>query len=129
METLGKRIKRLRMAEKMRQQDLSDALRGFGLVADRGTISRWETDAQEPTVAPIMAMSKLFGVTAEYLVDGLSSSAVTVKPNERAIIEAIRLNPQLAHIIDCAKDMTPEQIEMACRVVCSLTGMKELKTS
>ena len=120
METLGGRLTRLRKAEGMRQQDLADALKGYGLVADRVTISRWETDKQEPTVAPIMAMSKIFGVTAEYLVNGLTTDFVSIKPNEQEIIKAIRQNPNLAKVIECAKDMTQEQIELACRLVCSI---------
>ena len=42
-----------------------------------------------------------------------------------AIIEAVRRNPHLAHIIECAKNMTNQQIETACRVVCNMFAVKD----
>lgn len=124
METLGDRIKRLRRADKKTQQDLADALTASGLNTSRGTVVRWETNKQEPTVAPIMAMSKIFGISAEYLVYGLTTENLIPKPDEKKIIEAIRLNPYLATIIDCTKDFTPDQLAIACRVVCNMFNGK-----
>jgi len=132
METIGDRIKRLREAVDLdiTQEELANRLKALGIEkADRTQIVRWESGKTKPMAGTIMALAKIFGVTSDYLLEGLNGNNMSVKPNERAIIEAVRLNPRLAHIIECTKDMTPEQIDMACRVVCSLIDNKISKTS
>jgi transcriptional regulator with XRE-family HTH domain len=132
METIGTRIKRLREADGKTQQDIADMLVTYGIKTNREAVAKWEAgkDGKNiPVVSTIMALSHIFGVTSDYLIEGLNNNSVSIKPNEAEIIKAIRLNPHIAHIIDCAKDMTPDQIETACRVVCSLIDRREQKLS
>lgn len=132
METIGMRIKRLREQAGKTQQEVSDALMNYGIKTNREAVAKWEAGREGkniPVVGTIMALSHLFGVTSDYLIEGLNGSIGEIKPDEQAIITAIRRNPQIAHIIECAKDMTPDQIKMACRVVCSLIDQREEKTS
>ena len=129
MESIGERIKRLRETDGKRQEDLAQALQGYGIKADRTQVARWESGKTLPMAGSIMALSHIFGVTSDYLLEGLNNNSVSIKPDEQAIIQAVRQNPHIAHIIDCAKDMTPDQIDTACRVVCSLIDRREQKLS
>jgi transcriptional regulator with XRE-family HTH domain len=120
MESIGDRIKRLREADGKRQEDIALALNSLGIKADRTQVARWESGKTTPLAGAIMALSKIFGVTSDYIIEGISCNNVSIQPNERAIIEAVRLNPHLAQILDCAKGLKPDQIQMACRLVKTL---------
>lgn len=125
MNTIGSRIKSLRKQIKLTQQGLADSLKAMGAEVNRVSVSRWESDIFAPNAWSTKCMAELFGVTMDYLMDGIMLVNQPNTPNERAILEAVRLNPQIAHIIDCAKNMTPEQIELACRIVCSIIDRDE----
>jgi transcriptional regulator with XRE-family HTH domain len=123
--TMGDRIKKFRLEAKMTQDDLIAALDSKGASAKRIAISRWENNHSTPATYQVKCLAEIFGTSMDYLVDGIRRSDNEIKPNERAIIEAVRLNPHIAHIIDCAKNMTSQQIETACRVVCNMFAVKD----
>lgn len=66
METIGDRIRHLRRAKGYSQQQLADLL---GLT--KGAVSQWELGLTKNLKnAPLMDLCKIFGVSAEYLVNG-----------------------------------------------------------
>lgn len=66
MEKFNERIKRLRIENKLSQEQLAEKI---GL--NRSAISLWESGKREPNARAIIALSKCFGVTSDYLL-GLS---------------------------------------------------------
>ncbi len=62
METFGDRLKSLRKEKKIGQIELAKQL-GVG----KSIISLWETNQCEPTLSKLIAMSKFFNVTIDYL--------------------------------------------------------------
>lgn len=66
---IGKRIKELRKSNHMTQEDLAVQLnKQFGLNIDRVMISKWETEFQTPVAYTISCLSKIFGVSMNYLL-------------------------------------------------------------
>lgn len=64
-DTLGKRIRRIRLAWKWSQVQLAEAIH-----TNQKTLSRWELDKQEPGEPALGALSGLFGLTIQALRSG-----------------------------------------------------------
>ncbi|MBQ3270322.1 MAG: helix-turn-helix transcriptional regulator [Clostridia bacterium] len=62
---VGKTIARLRQNNNMTQQQLAAALN-----VSHQAVSKWETGAALPDVQTLMALTRLFGVTMEQLLNG-----------------------------------------------------------
>ncbi|MDE7083399.1 MAG: helix-turn-helix domain-containing protein [Clostridia bacterium] len=60
---LGKKIKELRIEQKISQRELSENL-GFS----NQTISFWETGQREPDMDTLVKIAKYFNVSADYLL-------------------------------------------------------------
>lgn len=58
------KILKLRKSRGMSQEELAEKLN-----VSRQAISRWEMDTAQPDVQNVLNMSKLFGVTADYLLN------------------------------------------------------------
>ena len=63
--TVGKTIARLRQNKNMTQQQLAAALN-----VSHQAVSKWETGAALPDVQTLMALTRLFGITMEQLLNG-----------------------------------------------------------
>ena len=61
--TLGQNIARLRTQKNLSQGDLADALD-----ISRQSVSKWETGTADPSTSNLLALAKLFGVSAEELL-------------------------------------------------------------
>lgn len=64
-DTLGKRIRRIRLAWNWSQVQLAEAIH-----TNQKTLSRWELDKQEPGEPALGALSGLFGLTIQALRSG-----------------------------------------------------------
>jgi transcriptional regulator with XRE-family HTH domain len=73
--TLGERIYNQRTAHNLTQSDLADALE-----VSRQSVSKWETDASVPDLDKLVKMSELFGISLDYMVRGMETTAEQVKP-------------------------------------------------
>ena len=62
--TIAKKIKQLRKDNSMTQEDLAEKLN-----VSRQTISKWETSVTIPDADNIVAISKLFNITTDELLD------------------------------------------------------------
>lgn len=98
-ETLGQRIKRLRVAREMTQPELAAAVG-----VDHATISRWETGKTEPRAGAMRrALADALGVSATMLVAGRERDIVPPVPlsysgreRRRAILKPLR--EAIAHV-------------------------------
>ena len=61
--TLGKKLQLLRKARGMSQEQLAEVLN-----VSRQAVSKWELDSTLPDTANVVALSKIFGVTTDYLL-------------------------------------------------------------
>jgi len=117
--TLGQKIKKLRSEKGFTQKDLADQIH----VAFQ-TISKWENDENEPDLATIRQMAKLFDCSIEYLVneDAEQSKNEEVidtieankleeeKPQERAPQTIIIHQKDLPICAKCGKEIEEEDL-------------------
>ena len=61
--TLGQKLKKLRIEENLTQKELADLLH-----VSFQTISKWESDTNEPDVATLKELTKLFDCSLDYLL-------------------------------------------------------------
>ena len=62
--TLNRKLARLRKKEGLSQADVSE-----GLDVSRQAVTKWETGASRPSTENLQALSKLYNVPLEYLLD------------------------------------------------------------
>ena len=74
-ETLGARIRRLRLARGMTRPDLAAAMWALGMRTEQRDISRYEADCYEPKIRAFVALARALGVTVEALLYGEEESA------------------------------------------------------
>ncbi len=67
--TFGERITELRKSKGLSQEDLAEQLG-----VSRQSVSKWETGVSTPDTDKAIAMSRLFGVTADFLLTGESNN-------------------------------------------------------
>ena len=63
VKSLGEVIKRYRTQRKMTQEFVAESLG-----VSRQAVSKWESGASDPSTTNLMALAKLFGVTAEEIL-------------------------------------------------------------
>ena len=69
-QTLGRRIQEARKAAGLSQESL-----GERLGVSRQAVSKWETGTADPTTSNLLALAKLFGVSAEELLRSVEERA------------------------------------------------------
>ena len=62
-QTLGRRIQEARKAAGLSQESL-----GERLGVSRQAVSKWETGTADPSTSNLLALAKLFGISAEELL-------------------------------------------------------------
>lgn len=67
---IGERLRLLRQKEKISQRDLANRLQLLGIDMDRNVITRIETNKRYVSDIELKAISKVFQVSYEYLLDG-----------------------------------------------------------
>lgn len=78
--TLGQKLKKLRNDKGLTQKDLADQLH-----VTFQTISKWESDTNEPDIATIKELAKFFGCSFDYL---LSDEEASLK--EEKVVEEVK---------------------------------------
>ena len=76
-KTLGETLKRRRTACKMTQEFVAEALG-----VSRQAVSKWENGTSDPNTSNLIALAKLYGISADELLKNVEHSAGTAKPNE-----------------------------------------------
>ena len=108
MNSFGTKIKKLRAAKGMKQDDLAKVIG-----VSKGTVSVWERDARFPEIDTIQCLADYFGVPLSFLLD--DSSGLAIQP---LIISAIDDMPDISssnrnqvepEIIDMISYLSPEK--------------------
>ena len=73
---LNDKIYELRKKEGLSQEALSEKLG-----VSRQSVSKWETGEATPEVSKLLAISKLFGVTTDYLLDDEADAPINDTPS------------------------------------------------
>lgn len=64
--SLAERLREYRVRCKMTQEFVAEAVG-----VSRQAVSKWETGASDPSTANLIALAKLYGISAEELLEGL----------------------------------------------------------
>ena len=75
METIGDRIKKLRKLNHLTLQEVAEVLG-----TSKGNISNYENNVFKPSADSVIELSKLFNVTTDYILTGISSTDAKNKP-------------------------------------------------
>ena len=113
--TLGQKIKKLRIEKNLTQKDLADHV-----YVTFQTVSKWENDENEPDVATLRELAKLFDCSLDYL---LSEDDIDSKDNQQTsnspipvvepVKETIVIHQKELHVCErCKKDIPEDDLEM-----------------
>lgn len=92
--SIGQRIKELRVSKKLSQKELAEKLG-----VSRGNVGDWESEKSKPGADALLALSRFFGVTADWLLSGEEQPR-----NARISVHAI------------GDDFTPHEVEFLAKV-------------
>ena len=82
--TLGQKIKKLRNDKNLTQKDLADQVH-----VTFQTVSKWENDENEPDVATLRELSKLFGCSMDYLLSEEEKEEPKQEAVETPVVEQV----------------------------------------
>lgn len=102
---LGERIKRLRLAKGIYQQDLADALS-----VSKSAIGMWERGNREPDIAMLQKIASFFDVSVSEL---LGEPEQTGKEIYEQIKNAAAGDDARSRVIDLVSQLSPEQSYLA----------------
>lgn len=83
MNAVSKNIKKLRLQQKLTQEDMADRL-----FVTRQTVSNWETGKSQPDIDTLIKISETFQTDASVLIYGQSDSGDRKQEKKRLIISA-----------------------------------------
>lgn len=111
--TLGQKIKKLRTEKGLTQKDLSDQLH-----VTFQTISKWESDTNEPDITTLKELAKFYGCSVDYLInesdeelkeqDSDEFEIITAVPKEEAVTKTIIVHQKELHVCERCKKDIPE---------------------
>ncbi|CAM3900940.1 helix-turn-helix domain-containing protein [Alicyclobacillus pomorum] len=85
---IGERLRQLRKAKKMTQQDVADRLK-----LAKSTISQYENGVNEPDADTLAKLAELLDTTTDYLITGDTVSKgvdASISPEEREFLEWVK---------------------------------------
>ena len=110
--TLGQKIKKLRTEKGLTQKDLSEKVN-----VTFQTVSKWENDENEPDVATLKELAKLFECSMDDLLSEDDHKEETPKEPEQApvktVIETVVVHQKEMHVCErCKKDIPEDELVM-----------------
>lgn len=93
----GKKLKELRKAKGLTQQELVDTVNSkYGTAINRTTISKWENGTQEAGMSFVLIFADFFGVSLDYINgDEKKSTPASAGAKPRGLIEMYeKLSPR-----------------------------------
>ena len=87
MDTIGERLKVLRINKKLTLQQLADLVG-----THKGNLSSYESNKYEPSAQTIIMLSNIFGVTTDWILKGSAEqdSNVSISEQERCLLSDFR---------------------------------------
>lgn len=122
--TFGQKLKKLRIEANITQKGLADELH-----VTFQTISKWESDINEPDFSTLKAIAKIFQRPIEYFFDEEEKAAeVTEKVQNILVVEeAATTKAKLGNCRDCGSELFDnDKIHIIERI--SSSGLKEMVT-
>lgn len=114
--TLGQKIKKLRMEKNLTQKELADQIH-----VTFQTVSKWEKDENEPDVATLRELARLFDCSLDYLLSEddkestkqeIVDTPQTVKPTE-VVTKTVIVHQKELHLCErCKKDIPEDELVM-----------------
>ena len=118
--TVGQKIKKLRIEKGLTQKDLADQLH-----VTFQTVSKWEKDENEPDIATLRELAKLFGCSFDYLLsedDEEAPKEVAEEPVVKevpVIKETIVIHQNEMHVCArCGKDIPENELVILLKNPC-----------
>ncbi len=118
--TLGQKIKQKRIEKRLTQKELADKLH-----VTFQTISKWEKDENEPDVATLRELSKIFECSLDYLLSEEELVKIAEKHEDEKQVEekqnqaiepvsqTIVIHQKELHVCEkCKKDIPEDELEM-----------------
>jgi transcriptional regulator with XRE-family HTH domain len=102
---IGERLRQLRKAKKMTQQDVADRLK-----LAKSTISQYENGVNEPDADTLAKLAELLDTTTDYLITGETVSKTvdaSISPEEREFLRWVEENLESSFFYDF--DRSPEE--------------------
>lgn len=111
--TLGQKLKKLRMDKNLTQKDLADQLH-----VTFQTISKWENDENEPDIATLKELAKLYECSIDYLLSEEEEQPVeeikieeSSKENVQEVTKTIIVHQSDLHVCaKCGKDIPEDEL-------------------
>ena len=111
--TLGQKLKKLRTEKGLTQKDLADQIH-----VTFQTISKWESDTNEPDITTLRELAKYFGCSVDYLInesdeepkeeDSDELEIITAAPKEEVVTKTIIVHQKELHVCERCKKDIPE---------------------
>lgn len=113
--TLGQKIKKLRVEKGLTQKDLADKV-----FVTFQTVSKWEKDENEPDVATLKSLAKVFDCSLDYLLSEEENAkpkedsvAPVVAPSAPAEVKTVVIHQKEMHVCErCKKDIPEDDLVM-----------------
>ena len=105
--TLGQKLKKLRIDKNLTQKDLADQLH-----VTFQTVSKWENDENEPDIATLKELAKLYGCSVDYLINEEEVERKEEQPVQSQP-QTIVIHQKELHVCErCKKDIPENDLEM-----------------
>ena len=106
--TFGQKIKKLRIEANLTQKDVAEKMN-----VSFQTVSKWESDLNEPDIYNIKELAKIFNCSVEYLFSDDEDKTIASKDEEKPIetiekevdSEVIVLPKKIGNCADCNKEL------------------------
>lgn len=109
--TLGQKLKKLRSEKEITQKDLADQLH-----VTFQTVSKWESDTNEPDIATLKELAKFFGCSFDYLLSDdeeetkEETNEAVVAPTE-VVNKTVVIHQNEPHVCaKCGRDIPEEEL-------------------
>ena len=103
----GEIIKQLRDNRGWVQDDLAAALEKEGVKANKGMISKWENGVVEPSLDNARALSRIFGVSLDYLLGEKPIEDVETQ----LLVEKLHKDDDLKILLSAGSKLKKEDLE------------------
>ena len=104
--TLGQKLKKLRIDKNLTQKDLADQLH-----VTFQTVSKWENDENEPDIATLKELAKLYGCSVDYLIN---EDEIVQKEEQPASTQTVVIHQKEMHVCEyCKKDIPEDDLEIS----------------
>lgn len=89
-----------------------------------GTIARW--DKSNPSTAKVKAVADHFGVSVEYLMNGIETES-TSEDELAEYLEELRLRPETRALLEASRGLTKQQLEATTTFIKTIRGTNNEK--